>query len=455
MTLAEAANVVQGTLIGGDVTFSAVATDTRKLRGGELFVALTGDRFDGHDFLDGADAAGAVAAFVSQSRCAAIPMVKVKDTRLALGHLAGHWRTRTTAPVIAVTGSNGKTTVKEMIGAILGETGRGLVSAGNLNNDIGLPVSLLRVRAGDGFVVLEMGMNHIGEIDYLTRLAKPTIAVITNAAEAHLEGLGNVMQVARAKAEIFNGLRVDGVAVVNADDPHAALWQERAAPHRCVTFGFCRQAQVSASFELQRSGAQLALRTAHGTTALNLPLAGKHNVLNALAAAATALEAGADLAAVKAGLEAMRPLGGRLQQRQGVNGAQVLDDSYNANPGSLQAALEVLAAYPAERVLVLGDMAELGESAKRVHTQAGKLAKRCGIERLLAVGELTRYTVKEFGPGGTHFASEHDLVQELLHSMGSETTVLIKGSRCMGMERIAGAICNSDLPGHRNAEAYH
>lgn len=444
MTLSEAAEAVDGTLMGDDVLFTAVATDTRKLRGGELFVALGGERFDGHDFLSQAREKGAAAALVCRSTSVNIPYIQAQDTRLALGRLAAHWRARSTAPVIAVTGSNGKTTVKEMIGAILSQSSRGLVSEGNLNNDIGLPLSLLRLSARDRFVVVEMGMNHAGEIDYLTRLARPTIAVITNAAPAHLEGLGSVEQVAHAKAEILNGLSPNGVAVLNADDRYASFWQEMAGSHRCVTFGLFRPAQVDASYTLQDGGSRITMGTPCGTICVNLPLPGKHNVSNALAATAAALEVGADPAAVKAALEAMRAVGGRLQEKCGAEGALVLDDSYNANLGSLDAALEVLATYSGERVLVLGDMAELGDSAEQIHVQAAQAARRLGIERVLGLGELTRLTVQEFGPGGQCFSTQEDLVRTLIDLMHSNMTVLIKGSRCMGMERIVDAICGGD-----------
>ncbi|MDH3690091.1 MAG: UDP-N-acetylmuramoyl-tripeptide--D-alanyl-D-alanine ligase [Gammaproteobacteria bacterium] len=456
MTLSQAAKIVDGVLTGDDVTFTAVATDTRQLRGGELFVALTGPNFDGHDFLERAGAAGAVAAMVNRSSETRIPFVTVQDTRLALGGLARHWRARMEIPLIAVTGSNGKTTVKEMIAAILRQTGRGLVSEGNLNNDIGVPVSLLRLRADDRFAVVEMGMNHAGEIDYLSRIAQPTIAVITNAAEAHLEGLGRIERVARAKAEIFNGLSTQGVAVLNADDTYVTLWQGLAAPRRCVTFGLANSANVEASYQSCRGHTEISMSTHRGQLDINLPLPGKHNVLNALAAAAASLEAGVGLAHIKKGLERMKSVSGRLQQKQGLAGARVFDDSYNANPASLQAALEVLTAYSGERVLVLGDMAELGISAARMHADIGRLAKELGVEQLLGVGDLTSLAVEAFGQGGRCFNEQSDLIRELKEMMHGRMTVLVKGSRRMGMERVVDAICMNDgLPACSDDEMYH
>jgi UDP-N-acetylmuramoyl-tripeptide--D-alanyl-D-alanine ligase len=443
MTLATAAKVLDGTLSGADAEFTGVSTDTRTLARGELFVALTGPRFDGHAFLAEAANRGAVGALVSRPVEGGVPSVQVADTRLALGRLAAHWRRQFTLPLVAVTGSNGKTTVKNMIATILGETGPGLATQGNLNNDIGVPLTLLRLKPGDRFAVIEMGMNHPGEIDYLTRLACPTIALITNAAAAHLAGLGSVEAVARAKGEIYSGLTEDGIAIVNADDPYAGLWRELAAPHRVVSFGLERLADVSAVYELDATGSTLHLRTPQGGISMRLSLLGRHNVMNALAASSAALAAGAGLEDIRAGLEKLKAASGRLEVKRGTHGARVLDDTYNANPGSLVAGIEVLKSASGERVLVLGDMGELGEAARDIHRRVGRIARRLGIERLYAVGELAREAADAFGTGARHFASHEALIDDLRSNLRSDMTVLVKGSRLMKMERVVAGIVDS------------
>jgi UDP-N-acetylmuramoyl-tripeptide--D-alanyl-D-alanine ligase len=440
MTLATAAAVLDGTLHGADVAFTGVSTDTRSIARGDLFVALTGPRFDGHAFVAEAAGKGAVGALVARAVAGDVPQVQVADTRLALGRLAAHWRQHFRIPLIAVTGSNGKTTVKNMIAAILGETGRGIATQGNLNNDIGMPLTLLRLRDGDRYAVIEMGMNHPGEIDYLTKLARPTIALINNAAAAHLAGLGSVEAVARAKGEIYAGLGDDGIAVINADDAYADLWRGLAAPHRCLSFGLDRPADVSADFALDAAGSTIHLRTPQGGITMRLSLLGRHNVMNALAASSAAQAAGASLADIQAGLEKLKAVSGRLEVKRGAGGARVLDDTYNANPGSLAAGVEVLKSSGGERVLVLGDMGELGEAAGEIHRRVGELAKRLGIERMYAVGELTREAVSAFGEGARHFSSHEALVEELRRHMHADMTVLVKGSRSSRMERVVAGI---------------
>ena len=306
MTLAAAARVLEGTLRGPDAEFAGVSTDTRQIARGDLFVALVGPRFDGHAFIGEAANRGAVGALVARDVDVPFATVRVDDTRLALGRLAAWWREQFAIPVIAVTGSNGKTTVKNMIAAIMAECGSGMATQGNLNNDIGVPLTLLRLKAGDRHAVVEMGMNHPGEIDYLTRLARPTIAVINNAAAAHLAGLGSVEAVARAKGEIYAGLAGDGVAIVNADDDFADLWRGLAAPHRLLTFGLERPADVSAEYQLDAAGSTIHLRTPQGRITMRLSLLGRHNVMNALAASTAALAAGARLQDIQAGLEKLK-----------------------------------------------------------------------------------------------------------------------------------------------------
>ena len=447
MTLAAAATVLQGALHGPDAEFSGVSTDTRTLARGDLFVALVGPHFDGHGFVSEAAGKGAIGALVSRALETDIATVQVADTRLSLGQLAAHWRRQFPIPVIAVTGSNGKTTVKNMIAAILNMAGPTLATQGNLNNDIGVPLTLLRLRQGDRHAVIEMGMNHPGEIDYLTRLAHPTIALINNAAAAHLAGLGSVEAVARAKGEIYAGLAADGVAVINADDAYADLWRELAAPHRVITFGIDRPADVSAEFALDAGGSSIHLKTPYGGISMRLSLLGRHNVMNALAASSASLAAGVSLVDIQAGLEKLKSVSGRLEVKRGLNGARVLDDTYNANPGSLAAGVEVLKAASGERVLVLGDMGELGDAAHDIHRRVGLLAKSLGIEHLYAVGELTPGAVEAFGKGAQHFTSHEALIENLRARLHADMTVLVKGSRLMKMERVVAGIVRDDSNG--------
>lgn len=440
MTLAAAATVLQGTLHGADAEFTGVSTDTRTLARGNLFVALVGPNFDGHAFVNDAAGKGAVGSLVSRSLPADMATVQVADTRLSLGQLSAHWRGQFQIPVIAVTGSNGKTSVKNMIAAILAETGPGLSTQGNLNNDIGVPLTLLQLKPGDRYAVIEMGMNHPGEISYLTRLASPTIALINNAAEAHLSGLGSVEAVAYAKGEIYSGLTADGIAIVNVDDHYADLWRRLSGSHRLVTFGLDHQADVSADYTLSTSGSQIHLRTPQGDISMRLSLLGRHNVMNALAASSASLAAGASLADIQAGLEKLRSVSGRLEVKHGLNDSRVLDDTYNANPGSLAAGVEVLKSAAGERVLVLGDMGELGDAARDIHRRVGLLAKSLGIEHLYAVGELTQDAVESFGKGAQHFASHEALIEALRANLHAGVTVLVKGSRLMKMERVVAGI---------------
>jgi len=443
MSLSVAAQAVHGQLHGADAIFTGVSTDTRTIRAGDLFVALTGPNFDGHNFIVQAANAGAVGSFVSRKLDLALPQVQVDDTRLALGRLASAWRARFNIPVVAVTGSNGKTTVKNMIAAILSVRGPTLATIGNLNNDIGVPLTLLRLRESDHHAVIEMGMNHAGEIDYLTHLACPTVALVNNAAAAHLAGLGSVEAVARAKGEIFSGLSSDGTAIINADDPHAALWRGLAGTRRILSFGMEQPADVSATCVLNESGSTLQLQTPYGGITMRLPLLGRHNAMNALAASSAALAAGASLADIQAGLEKLKAVSGRLEVKAGTQGARVLDDSYNANPGSLAAGIEVLRNASGERVLVFGDMGELGDTAASLHQRVGELAKKVGIEHLFAVGPLSRAAVEAFGPNGRHFDSHEALVETLRPMMHSNMTVLVKGSRSMKMERIVAGIVDT------------
>lgn len=440
MTLQRVAQAVHGQQHGADVMVKGVSTDTRTMSAGELFVALIGARFDGHQFVDEAAQQGAAAALISHKVATDLPTVVVQDTTRALGRLGAYWRTQFRIPLIAVTGSNGKTTVKEMIGAILRQRQACLISAGNLNNAIGVPLSLCQLRSKHRYAVIEMGMNHRGEIAYLTGLAQPDIALITNAAAAHLEGLGDVDAVARAKGEIFSGLSADGVAVINADDPHAPLWRELAAGHRCIEFGLGSNADVTADFELTPDGSHIEIWTGRERLIVDLQLPGRHNVSNALAATAAATALNIDAEAIQAGLSGLRPVAGRLTPVKGCNGALIYDDSYNANPASVHAGIDVLAAAPGLRILVLGDMAELGTAEREMHAEIGVRARQAGIEHLFGLGPLSAAAVTSFGPGGRHFEDHESLRQALRKCLTPDARVLIKGSRRMGMERIVAAL---------------
>lgn len=439
---------VGGDLCGPDRAIAGVSTDTRTVAPGQLFVALRGERFDGHDFLEQAVAAGAGALLVTDG--ARIPAgasaLVVADTRLALGRLAAAWRAGFEIPVIAVTGSNGKTTTKEMIAAILrrqyGDTV--LATRGNLNNDIGLPLTLLGLAAGQRAAVIEMGMNQPGEIAYLTQIGAPTVAVVTNAQRAHLAGMGDMNQIAREKGSIFAGLGAGGVAVVNADDAYAGLWRRMAGRHPLLTFGIERAADVRAVVRQQGLTTLLSLWTPVGQAELKLAVPGRHNARNALAAAAACLAAGIPLAAVVAGLEGFAGLKGRLQRRQGRAGAVVLDDTYNANPDSVRAGIDVLAATIGRKVLVLGDMGEIGEASGQYHDEIGGYAKSQGVDRLLAFGDASQQAVRNFGEGARHFCDIEKLIAAVNKQLDPETTVLVKGSRFMKMERVADAIVGEE-----------
>ncbi len=440
--LGEAALLLEAEFSGADAVFAAVGTDSRRLSADALFVALSGPNFDGHDFVPIARQMGARAALVSRWVADPLPQLRVADTRLALGRLAAAWRARFTGPLIALTGSNGKTTLKEMLAAILRQRGPTLATEGNLNNDIGVPLTLLRLNADHVCAVIEMGANHHGEIAYLTGLARPDVAIINNAGPCHLEGFGDVAGVARGKGEIFQGLGSAGVAIVNRDDPYADYWVGLNPGRRMIDFGLDRPAAVSARV-LDAAINRFRLIAPAGETEVRLPLPGRHNIRNALAAAAGALAAGVALEDIRRGLESLRDVGGRLQRLRGRHGGVVIHDAYNANPASLAAALHTVGAGPERKWLVLGDMRELGPVAGEMHAQSGREARTVGFERLYALGEHSRAAVAAFGKGGQHFADVESLVVELNRDLGSGAeppVVLVKGSRGMRMERVVKAL---------------
>ena len=456
MRLSEAARAIPAQLQGEDRAFETVSTDTRALAPNALFVALKGDRFDGHDFLALAAEKGAAAALVQDSGIGnresggRLSLLVVKDTRLALGALAAYWRNKFTMPLVALTGSNGKTTVKEMLASILREAVRSdspipipdsrvLATRGNLNNDIGVPLTLLELGAGQRYAVVEMGMNHAGEIRYLARLAAPDVALVNNAGTAHIEFFGSVEAIARAKGEIFEGLKPGGTAVINADDRHAGIWRELVGDRRVVDFGIERSAAVSATYRLNWLESEIVVKTPHGDARAVLQAPGLHNVRNALAASAAAVALQVPALAIAQGLTRYAGVKGRLQKKAGLKGATLIDDTYNANPDSARAAIAVLAGAPGGKLLVLGDMGELGSGAAELHAEIGRYAREQGVDRLLALGEHSAHAARAFGSGARHFTRIEDLLVEAESALAPGVTALIKGSRFMQMERVVTA----------------
>ncbi|WP_301102900.1 UDP-N-acetylmuramoyl-tripeptide--D-alanyl-D-alanine ligase [Propionivibrio sp.] len=450
MDLLTAAKAMAGTLVGENTRFARVSTDSRAVLAGDLFIALRGEIFDGHGFVAAAKQGGAVAAVVAADMLESLqgiglPLLVVADTRLALGALAADWRSRFTLPLIAVTGSNGKTTTKEMIASILHAAfgDAVLATVGNFNNDIGLPMTLLRLNAGHRAAIIEMGTNHPGEIAYLARIARPTVALVTNAQRAHLAGMGSLEAIASEKGSIFAELGASGVAVFNADDQWADLWRAQSAGRRILNFSFTRAAQVTGSYQAHGLENHLNFTLLGEEIEVALTMPGAHNARNALAAAATTVAAGISPAAVRAGLAAFRGVKGRLQQRPGLHGAVLLDDSYNANPDSVRAGIDVLAATIGKKILVLGDMGEIGDMTGQFHDEIGGYAKSQGVDRLLAFGESSALAAHNFGAGGQHFKKIETLIAALSSALTPGTTVLIKGSRFMRMERVADAVAEA------------
>lgn len=440
-SLGELAKVLAANPPAMDAAFKRVCIDSRQVAHGDLFVAIVGPNFDGHNFVKQALESGAVGAVVSRELADVQALIVVEDTRIALGQMATAWRRHCNAKVAAITGSNGKTTVKEMLAHILSAAGATMATEGNLNNDYGVPLSLLRIEEGDEFAVIEMGANHPGEIAYLTDLAEADAAVITNAGAAHLEGFGSIEGVAHAKGEIYAGIDENGTAVINRDDQYYDLWQSLNEHRQTLSFGLAAEADVRGiidesgsdytEFDLCWQGLQHRVR---------LPLLGDHNVQNALAASALALALGVDISLVTGQLETFSNVDGRLFIKSAYKGMRLIDDAYNANPDSMKAALAVLSRYDGRRVFVMGDMAETGVVAEQAHAALGLLAKEYGIDALFAVGELSQLAVKEYGAGAEHFVDVSALVEKLKTMADSELTVLVKGSRSAHMERVVSLL---------------
>jgi len=443
MSLQEAQKITGGSVTGNAV-FSAVSTDTRTLQPGELFVALQGPRFDGTSFVAAALQKGACAALVSAAVDTQLPILQVSDTRIALGQLGAANRQCSKAKVLGLTGSQGKTTVKEMTTAILQHCGAVLSTRGNLNNDYGVPLTLLEIKPEHEFAVIEMGANAGGEIAYVTALACPDIALITNIAPTHLEGFGDIDGVARGKAELWAGIPAGGTAVLNIDDPHIPRCFRRGAEVRRIAISASGNSEAVYALETWHekgmAGSEFVLRTPQGTVKVKLALPGLHNAANALAAAALAMEAGAGPAQVSAGLGAMQAVKGRLNVRRGKLGSLIIDDSYNASPASFRAAIDVLARRGGLRVVVAGDMGELGSEQESAHAEIGVYARSQGIDHFLATGKLSRLAVAAFGAEGRHVDDCAALAAAAVALLGPGVSVLVKGSRSARMERVVAQL---------------
>lgn len=425
-----------------ELPLTAVVTDTRQIVPGCLFVALKGPRFDGHEFLEQAYAQGAAAALVEQTASSVLPQLVCADTRLGLGLLARAWRHRYKLPIVAVTGNSGKTTVKEMAAALLAPLGQVLATEGNLNNDFGVPLTLLRLTPVHQAAVVELGANHLGEIAWTSQLTAPDVAIITNVTGAHVGEFGGMGQIAQAKSEILSGLSASGVAVLNREDRYFAFWAACAAPRRVISYGWDSHADVYAdalSCDPQGRYAFTLVYQGQAVGNVCLPLMGKHNVSNALAAAAAALMVGVAPAKVVSGLSRLPCLPGRLNSVPGLRNATLLDDTYNANPGAVKAALETLASFPAPRWCALGAMGELGQASETLHAEIGRFAASLGIETLLTYGDAARSASDAFGRG-LHFDDHETLVRHIINTLPPDTTLLVKGSRSAGMENVIAAL---------------
>jgi len=447
MSLSAIAVWTHGRLFGADAAVTGVAIDTRKLQSGDLFVAIKGERVDGHDYLAEAAARGAVAALVTRKIDSDLPQLLVDDAELALGDLASAVRAQRDVRVIGITGSNGKTTVKTLVASILSRHGRTHVSAGNFNNELGLPLTLLAMPRDTEYAVLEMGAGKPGDIAYLAAIARPDIGLVTLIAPAHLERMGSIEGVAETKGALYQALPANGIAIINADDHFASFFGGLAGARKVLRYGLDHPADIGADIIEQRAdGSRFVLSTPHGDAEVTLPLPGRHNIANALAAAAIALALDVPMDTIVAGLEQVSGVAGRLRREVMVGGWTLIDDSYNANPSSMAAAIDTLLLADGERWLVLGDMAELGPEARALHAGIGERARERGVERLFAVGPLGVATVEAFGAHGEHFNDKPALIAALQTQLHAGVTCLVKGSRSAGMEQVVAAL--GGHPGH-------
>ncbi|MCI5107840.1 MAG: UDP-N-acetylmuramoyl-tripeptide--D-alanyl-D-alanine ligase [Pseudomonadales bacterium] len=445
MSLANLAKQLNGQLSGADVSFRSLSTDTRTIHPGDAYLALVGERFDGNDYVDEAKQRGAAAAIVSKPRKADLPLLQVADTHQALAQIALENRLRSEARVIALTGSQGKTTVKEMLASILAKAGPTLYTSANLNNTIGVPLTLLRLDKSHRFAVIEMGANGQGEIAFSVNAARPNLALITNASDAHVEGFGSLQGIVEAKGEILDGLQSGGRALLNADDPNVGQWIKRAAAHHVVLFSYDNKyGQASYYARKVRIGEQgrvaFELQSPLGSQAVSLHLLGKHNVFNAVAAACAAIEAGASLEQVAAGLADCETVPGRLMPLPGIRGSNIIDDSYNASPASFFAAIDVLMTFKGKKILLAGDMKELGSNSAEGHFAVGNYAREAGVDELWAVGQASQQTVAGFGGAGKLFGSQEELIKAGRSEADENTVFLIKGSRGSRMDVLVEAL---------------
>ena len=448
LTLSEIAAACSARLVGADARITGVTTDSRRVQAGDLFVAIKGDKFDAHDFVTDVAARGAAAVIVSREMPGlAVAQVIVPDTRIGFGAVGKLWRAQFSAPTIALTGSNGKTTVKEMLRAILvahaGDAQAVHATEGNLNNDVGVPQMMLKQRAHHRFAIYEMGMNHLGEIAHLTHLVEPDVALVINAGTAHIGELGSREAIAQAKGEIFRGLKPGGIAVINMHDRFGSYWREIAKAHRQLTFGVSAEDDVEGAFTAD--GLQLKCKGEEAKVILRVP--GQHNQRNALAAAAGASALAVPLQTIAQALSKFTGVPGRLREFTGHNSATIIDDTYNANPDSAKAAIDVLAARKPPRILVMGDMGELGPDAPAMHRDVGIYARNAGIDALYAVGKDSRGMAESFGANALHFADHAALAAALKARLNKDTQVLVKGSRFMQMERVVAELV-PDYHGH-------
>ncbi len=458
LKLSTACDWMNATLFGSDQLFKGVCTDSRAVQPGNLFVAIKGENVDGHDYLLQVQAKGAAAAIVDHHQAhISLPQLKVNNTILALGLLAKKFRQGFSLPLAAVTGSCGKTTVKEMLASILSVGGPMLASQGNLNTEVGLPLTLLRLNSSQRYGVIEMGARQKGDIRYLMSLAEPDVTLITNAGVAHIEIFGSERGIAEAKGEIFACLKPEGTAIINADDSNAEYWKNLLTSQRVLTFGLqleSHPAKLSADFSASNlhetaDNTQFDLLTPEGKKRITLKAFGKHSVSNALGAAATAYALGIPINDIILGLEKFVPVSGRLQLKLGKNGSQIMDDTYNANPVSVKAALAVLANRSEKKIFVMGDMLELGSHAAELHRQIGEEARRLGIDKMYGVGPLTLEAIQAFGAKGQHYSDKPALIQAILkeESDGAHSRILVKGSRGMRMEEIVQALIHTESQG--------
>lgn len=483
-TLAQVAASLGVDLIGEDRVFSRVSINTRTLEAGDLFVAIKGENFDGHEYIKQAEEKGACGLIVEQCCSSVLPQIIVENTRIALGDLASLWSSAFSLPIVAITGSCGKTTVKEMTAAIFQQAygvEAVLSTKGNLNNDIGVPLTLLRLKKEHKAAVIELGANHIGEIQQLVNMVQPDVAVITNVTHAHIEGFGSIEGIARGKAEIYTGIESDGTAVINADDDFAQYWQNFCKEHggqeqlgqkgkiKQLTFGLSsgslksgglkKAPDISADYKQLHDGLELTIKTPDGEQIIHLKQFGKHNVYNALAAAAVTLSAGCTLEHIRNGLESFTNVSGRLEQKPGLNGAMIFDDTYNANPGSVRAGIDAIKQVEnelkGEAILILGDMGELGNESRQLHYQLGVDVAKMGIKQLFTVGPLSQETANGYNSvfaetdghvlHAIHFSDKNELIHTVKSKLDKHSVVLIKGSRTMAMETVVDKLIDKTL----------